>query len=917
MNIKELYKKIKHGARVCTSNRRLARHISATYDRLMLLEGLKAWETPGVMEFGEWLSSLLTEEAGMGVGGTLLSKARALVLWEEVVSKDPELSKKSPGFLPYKASLVRESFEAYELLKEHKAALPKNNIYLTEEARALKRWSVAYERLLSEKGFICPSMTRPLVAGLIEKREIQLQGELIFAGFEDISPALASLASAIKKSGVSLSFWPGDIRDEDNEIEGLVKGAELYSFPDMLDEVVHAARWAREKAGEGGRVGVIVTNLALYKDFIEREFASELTPASVLLDGAGSISETFNISMAAPLSESPIVKAALELLTITEPARAKETELMWEVMKSPYLHASREEYFSLEAVDARFRRNNRSEVSLYALSRALSNEEGEALNGFRDRLDLFIKALEKKTNGRSREAPSAWAGRFFAELKGFGWPGRALELTSREFQAFEAFNDLLAEFAGLDDIIGALTRSEAAVRLVRMAGARTHQPRSPETAVEVIGINESIGFEFDSIRILGADDGSLPPGAEPNPFIPISMQKELKLRRASPELAAALAKERLKRLLKAAPCKVVSYPELTEGKEARVSPYFSSLSKNDTNGFASSMRLKDSVHASSLLEDMASDGVIAFVSGEMESLKGGTSILKDQSACPFKAFATYRLGARKLDLPEAGLSPMEKGSILHSALKLFWEEVGDSVMLNKLIRSDGLVQRIRLSVDKALKPYFKGKPAREQHLNLEKERLYRLLSEWLRFEASREPFVVENLEREDEREISGLNIKFRIDRVDSIPALGHAVIDYKSGICNRNDWLGTRPKDPQMLVYNLTGPYEALAFALVKPVKCKFHGIAKSEGILPGNKGFDGDKRIKDALAADNIESFDDLTDSWRKVVETLAKDFVEGVSIVDPAKWGSVRGQSACVYSHCDLKPICRIFEAEEGFTE
>ena len=79
-------------------------------------------------------------------------------------------------------------------------------------------------------------------------------------------------------------------------------------------------------------------------------FQASLTPASALLDGAGSISETFNIAMAAPLSKSPIVKSALELISITEPGKAIETELMWETFNSPYLCASREEYLSLSVL---------------------------------------------------------------------------------------------------------------------------------------------------------------------------------------------------------------------------------------------------------------------------------------------------------------------------------------------------------------------------------------------------------------------------------------------------------------------------------------------------------------------------------------------------------------------------------------
>ncbi|MEE9543774.1 MAG: PD-(D/E)XK nuclease family protein [Thermodesulfobacteriota bacterium] len=910
MNIKELIKKIKGGALVCASNRRLARHITAAYDSSIFLEGLKAWKTPGVTELGAWLSSLLTEGSQAGAAVALLTESRARSLFEEAILTEPEFSKE----VHYKSALVRESFEAYLLLKEHKAGFTKNNIYLTHEASALKRWSLVYEKLLQEKGFICPSLAPFLVADRIESGEIKVEGELVLAGFEEISPALSSLIYALESAGVIITLWPEDFTEEGFDLEALVEGTELYAYSDMREEVVQAARWAREKATQGKTTGVIVANLSQYKELIEREFASELTPGSALLDGAGSVSETFNISMAAPISKSLLVSGALDLLSITEAARPVETELIWEIFGSPYLNLSMEEYLSLATMDAKLRRSNRSEVSLNALSNELSREEFASLKGFKKRVDSFIDVLRPKTKGSPKERPSKWAGRFFAELKAFGWPGSVDGLTSREFQAYEAFNALLAEFAGLDDIIPMLKRGEAASRLRRMADKSTHQPKSPETLIEVIGLNESIGFEFDSIRIIGATDEVLPQGIDPNPFIPISMQRELGFTRVSPELESKRAKIRLARLLKGAGEAVVSYPEINDNKEVRVSPFFSTLRKVESEKYRESNCLRDTLCVSSSLEDMDPPSVVIFAPKEMESLKGGTSILADQSACPFKAFASYRLGARVVESPEPGLSYMDRGTLLHSALKHFWEKVRDSEGLNKLISEDRLAVEVRLSVDKALEPYKKRSFGGVNFLNLETERLRRLLLDWLGFEATRASFVVDlkSLETEDCREISGLSVKFRIDRVDEIANLGHAVIDYKTGRCNRKDWLGSRPKDPQMLVYNLFGPYEALAFARVKFGECKFDGFAKSEGMLPGNNGFEGEKKIKTDLAADGIDTYEKLTDSWRKVVESLAKDFVDGVSVVDPYEWGSTR---ACIY--CDLKPLCRIFEAVDSFGE
>ena len=881
----------------------------------MLDRGLRAWETPSVIELKAWLTSLLSERATPLAGQTLLSSSMARALWEEVLSKDPELSRNAATLTRKSSSLISLSYEAYSLLKEHQAMLPSKDFYLNEEALALKRWSAGYEKRLKDGGFICPSGLTQTVAELIEKGELQVGGEVVFAGFEEISPALASLIDALTGSGVKVTLWPENaLKQSDDErvdIERLVDGVELYGFSDMREEVTSAARWAREMAAQGKKTGIIVANLTQYKELIEREFASELSPASALMDGACSISETFNISMAASLSNNPIVKAAIGLLSITSPGRPIETELIWELFSSPYLCVSMEEYLSLAALDAALRRSNRSKLSPGGLSNELSKERWEALKGFKERVDSYINAI-KTNGGGTKAAPSLWAGRFSAELKEFGWPGNLAELTSREFQAYDAFNELLSEFAALDDIAGSLTRREAAGRLMRMAEKSIHQPKSPETLIDVIGLNESIGFDFDALRIIGACSDVLPPSINPNPFIPVNMQRGLKLTRAVPELTAKITKTRLVRLLKGAREVALSYPERIDDKEVRVSPFFASLSLSKSEKKRESNSFRDRVLASSSLEDMETDPVVEFAPQELENLRGGTTIIKEQSACPFKAFATFRLGAKVVESPEPGLSHADRGSLVHAALKDFWKVTGDSEGLKELIRKDKLIGQIRQSVENA---FEENKIFGEvNYLNLERERLRRLLKEWLTYEAEREPFKVEDVESESEIEISGLNVRFRIDRVDSIGKLGHAVIDYKTGECSRGNLLGERPKEPQMLIYNLIGPYEALAFARVGFGKCRFDAIAKSGAMLPKLKAFEDDSSLKNSLSDDGINNFDELGDTWRKVVEGLAKDFVDGIAVVDPNELGS---SSACYYSYCDLKSLCRIFEADDSVDE
>jgi len=43
-------------------------------------------------------------------------------------------------------------------------------------------------------------------------------------------------------------------------------------------------------------------------------------------------------------------------------------------------------------------------------------------------------------------------------------------------------------------------------------------------------------------------------------------------------------------------------------------------------------------------------------------------MVKDQAACPFRAFAAHRLGAEGLQFPHTGLDALERGTLVHRVL---------------------------------------------------------------------------------------------------------------------------------------------------------------------------------------------------------------------------------------------------------
>lgn len=187
-------------------------------------------------------------------------------------------------------------------------------------------------------------------------------------------------------------------------------------------------------------------------------------------------------------------------------------------------------------------------------------------------------------------------------------------------------------------------------------------------------------------------------------------------------------------------------------------------------------------------------------------------------------------------------------------------------------------------------------------IQLEEERLRRLLRRWLVVEEERQlPFQVEAQERDGHcHPLGRLHLTLRPDRVDLLADGERIILDYKTGRPEPGDWFGERPRDPQLPLYCLAAaePVAAVAFVRMRPEQVGFKGLAREAGLLPGVKGLDVAARYE-------LTSWEAIQDHWREGLHRLADEFLAGVATVSPQP-------KAC--DLCDLGPLCRIGETELG---
>ncbi len=275
--------------------------------------------------------------------------------------------------------------------------------------------------------------------------------------------------------------------------------------------------------------------------------------------------------------------------------------------------------------------------------------------------------------------------------------------------------------------------------------------------------------------------------------------------------------------------------------------------------------------------------------------------MRDQSGCPFRAFAERRLGAIDLTPPRPGLDAGQRGTVIHKALEQFWSNLDGSAGLAALT-PEHEEQRVRTAVDAALDEFTSRfrltlTPAGR---SLEQRRTERVLYRWLDVEKQRSDFSVIAHEHEITLDLAGLTLTGKIDRLDRLADGSTLLIDYKTGRAAKGDWFPEpRMADPQLPAYAvcIDPRPSAIAFARIRPDDLKFEGLAQGDAGTPGII-----ELASEHYKFKELDSWSELLERWQTHLDDLARDFTAGNAAVDPRK--------PAVCDHCHLHALCRIQE-------
>jgi ATP-dependent helicase/nuclease subunit B len=828
-----------HAARVTvvTPNKRLAQTLMAEFDSFQIAKGLTVWEAPDILPFGAFVERLWEDALYSDLGDKLpllLTPAQEQHLWEQIL--------KDSNFL-LKEGAARQAREAWRLIHQWRIGTGTG----TEDALAFSRWAADYRKKTAAE------VDAARLPDLMMDLPIKKPALLVAYAFDVMPPQTQDFLNRFEFAHCGP--------------DAVTASCVRTSYLSAQQEIEAAAKWARARLEEGSaRIGIVIPDLGARRAEVVRVFSRVMQPG-YNLPGAVKTAMPFNLSLGKPLASYPLVDFALGLLELA--FHTVEFDKASHLIRSPFLGGADTELGRRATLDAKLRRDAAATISLPKL--IAGTEPAPQL-----------RQLLEKILSVSREAkpasPAEWARHFSALLDAAGFPGeRALD--SDEFQTRAKWHEALSELSKLERLAEKFSYSEAFGFLERLCAATLFQPESPDAPIQVLGVLESAGLRFDCLWVSGLTDEAWPLAASPNPFIPIAAQKKAGIPQASAEASAALDRRLTDEWKRAAAEVVFSWPAKDKDKNLAPSPLILDVEEKPLL-LPEYPRYRDLLFEKKQLESFADAKAPPVPPGKV---RGGTRVLADQAACPFRAFAKWRLSAEPLEEPESGLDPRDRGKLLHLLMKEIWV---------RLRNSESLKKDTAIAITQAASAAVNEMGLEGRFAELERERLAKLGREWLELESRRAPFEVIATEEQRSLEVAGLQFQSRIDRMDRLKeGGGHVLIDYKSSrMLSPRQWDGPRPDDPQLPLYAVAAPEElaAVVFAKVRPGEMRFMGFSRDPKVLP---------------QVNAAHSWPALLAEWKKDADALCKSFASGEAPVDPKE-----GLKTCRL--CELHTLCRVYE-------
>ena len=827
---------------VVTATARQAQELRYAWAFDSIQAGHSAWQSPRITHFDALLVSYYHElaRAGHPSAGNGLVQRLALELAFRLCAPDTEYHKHTSAVV-----------DAWRLYCEWNLRRVAPDLRQTENGRLFIDWVRYFTEFSDEQQVITVPELPSLIANATRTGTFTPESLTLF-GCNELSPVRRELINVLESNHlIKQNVEPKSVN---------CQSIKTIGFESNAREKSGFSEWAREKLatlGEDCRIGIVVPDLATDYLTIRRSFEASFFDCN-------GIDQLINIGAGVPLRDTRLVQDVLKFLSWTI-GDLSYTEVL-QLGRSPYLKGLEIPFEFPQHYPDRLRFAGHA-------SRSQSDT---------------LKQITRMTAGRPKLL-SEWMETISRVLHLAGWTSDSDTVEERKIQA--SFVEVLNDVASLSSCVGR-THWMQAIQLVR-DGARSHTLayESRYAPVQVLSRMESVGLQFDALWACGLAEDTWPPDANPNPMIPIKVQRKAVIPRVTHQQMLNWAQD-LTRMWEESAAQLVfscaPKDEQTEIQPSRLVIEHGAVELSEVLAnpdFARHDHPWGKARQFDVLREFIADVGTPVQMSDLESIR--SSFLRDQSNCPFRAWAIHRTNLRDSQEPHRFPDLIDRGTVVHQTLQLLVENARNQEAIAQISNAS-----VEAAIDEATRR-LKRFLLPDRFLRFERDRIRKIVDLWREFELSRNPFEVVDVETESSVGIEGIRIKLRVDRVDRTDELGALVIDYKTGAANVGNWRPPRPLDPQMPLYALAiKDCDGLAYQQVSSNSVSQFGIADYR---------DREARMDAADRRFGVD-FAGLKSDWKSSLSDIAREFKAGHASVRPTN-------PNYICRNCHLMSFCRQF--------
>ncbi len=798
-----------NSATLITANRRLARVLADEYAAQQLATGKKAWQSPRIFAWQDWLGAALAAGSEQSDLPTRINTQQSQLLWERCLQKEIGDAESSLSNLVRLARDTRQKLSDWQVHISEVAQAAQN-----DDQRLYASVAGRYESLLEHENWVDDAALGGLVLESIKSGRIRPAARHTFIGFKRERPVVCSIRAALIEAGVEVHSAPAVV---------LGRNCELQAFVNSDAELRAAGAWARQQyeTNPDAHIGIIANGLEKNSAQIAGRVREGVAPGWQY--GHATLFDAVNVSYGQRLSAYPAVSSALLLLRwLVDDLSSSDVGLL---LRSPQLglaDLSARSRLELRLRQLPDRRWSPSMLTAEFRNRDGTDDDGDDARDWLERLAAFSKRRRELPKSAT---PSEWAVFVDELLKGFNWPGQGA-LDSPEFQLVNRWRELLNEFARLGLVSARLGARMMVSRLDLIAGETVFQPESTNAAVQLMGPLDASGASFDAIWISGMTASNWPAAGSRSLLVSRRLQEKYGMPDCTPANTLQFAEQLLEALAQSSETVVCSYAITEDDAEQTASVLLESFDVTITEAYQD-----PGWHAATLAssaELLDHDDSVPAVTAE-ELIAGGAGTIQRQIREPIAAFVHGRMRARVIYPQAVGIPAPMRGNMIHDALYKLYMDLPSSESIAAW-QGDELTTRIDDAVNFAFGRHEKNTDAvLQQLLLLERGRISDLLREFVAIDAARGNFSIASVEGKFEFVAGNIRMPLRFDRIDGCDDGSIAILDYKTGskkqLINRSN----EAQEIQLFVYACAtdAPVSALALVNVDSREIAFNGAGR------------------------------------------------------------------------------------------